>query len=848
MPMSKETVFFKALQDIFIGAKIEGIGGFINLMRIKSHYYAQIEKLLKTDIDNAIEKFPSFREELFDKLYSFFNRYFTQNGSIYFSSTPFHNDIYERVYTDEKDVILFWKTQMLYYVKTDRIFKSMPVEIDNFRFYFDAGQIEGKRSNEKRTLIYRLKQVREDGTIVFGVAYSERGAKNRIDEITRALRGEHITISEELLERAFSIFQRQSEVDYFINKNARAFLEEQFKLWSYQYFWQGAKEWPTQRINQLQVLKEIAFKIIGFIAQFEDELVHIWNKPKFVRKSNYVISLKTLKSIIAEKEFKSIRREVFKLIDAKLEYKKDIIETVREVYKQPLRKVYVRKAKIEGEVINLEYARVFDEEEERATYLARNTSEKPVNEDIFDRKNKIDGYLATIHSKSLVEEVELEKAYIDTAYLSEELKGTILEAISRNKVLDDAIDGYLIKSDNYHFLKSPNKFRSKIRLIYIDPPFNTEGSGYAYLDKFKDSTWLSMIQDRVQLAYDLFLTKDGSFYIHLDSNCNYLSRYLLDNIFKKEPDREIMWNTGEALSGFKTQALNWIRQHDTIFYYSKEEPRFNKMWVKNDKKDIEGLGWLDIFKDDDGSLYVYKYKDGQSALSKTPLPTVDIKAIGDMWNDVLSLMYTQNMTRENWGQDNTQKPENLLRRIIQSSTNERDFVLDYFVGSGTTVAAAHKLNRRWIGIEMGEFIESIVMKRMKTVVFGDIRPKLSEDLNWQGGGFFKYYELEQYEDALSKCKYSDGDLFDEPSEKAYLDYVFLKDEKMLEALNINYKKNRVNVEMNRLYEDIDIAETLSNLYSKPIRSIIKDEVEFVDGSKINIEDLDYKMIRPLIWW
>ncbi|PIX76859.1 MAG: hypothetical protein COZ37_05715, partial [bacterium (Candidatus Ratteibacteria) CG_4_10_14_3_um_filter_41_18] len=79
----KEEKFYKTLQNVFIGAKIEGEGGFINLMRIKSSYYSQIEKLLKNDIDKALEKYPRFREELFDKLYYFFSRYFTESGSIY---------------------------------------------------------------------------------------------------------------------------------------------------------------------------------------------------------------------------------------------------------------------------------------------------------------------------------------------------------------------------------------------------------------------------------------------------------------------------------------------------------------------------------------------------------------------------------------------------------------------------------------------------------------------------------------------------------------------------------------------------------------------------------------------
>ncbi|NWF98809.1 MAG: hypothetical protein HXY52_07740 [Nitrospirae bacterium] len=173
--MTKEQKFYKALQDVFIGAKIEGTGGFVNLMRIKSNYYRKIEDILKKDIETALGKYPAFRDELFDKLYSFFSRYFTESGSIYFNSTPFHNNIYEKVYTDEKDVILFWKTQMLYYVKTDRIFRSLPVEFENspliegcpkgtgcLKFYFDASKIESKKANEKRSLIFELDKVRED--------------------------------------------------------------------------------------------------------------------------------------------------------------------------------------------------------------------------------------------------------------------------------------------------------------------------------------------------------------------------------------------------------------------------------------------------------------------------------------------------------------------------------------------------------------------------------------------------------------------------------------------------------------------------------------------------------------
>jgi hypothetical protein len=119
---------------------------------------------------------------------------------------------------------------------------------------------------------------------------------------------------------------------------------------------------------------------------------------------------------------------------------------------------------------------------------------------------------------------------------------------------------------------------------------------------------------------------------------------------------------------------------------------------------------------------------------------------------------------------------------------------------------------------------------------------------YQGGGFFKYYELEQYEETLANCKYEDGDLFNVSGRSSYQEYVFMKDEKMLKALEIDYENKKVKVDLSKLYENVDIAETLSNLTGKWIKKIRENEVEFEDGSVVNTEDLDYKLIKPLIWW
>jgi len=248
----------------------------------------------------------------------------------------------------------------------------------------------------------------------------------------------------------------------------------------------------------------------------------------------------------------------------------------------------------------------------------------------------------------------------------------------------------------------------------------------------------------------------------------------------------------------------------------------------------------------------------------------------------------------------------LIRRIIQTSSEIGGFVFDFFAGSGTTCAVAQKLNRKWVGIEMGDYFKEIyldeteikktagesdedeenigldnpaivkiisetektakviikkvgLLGRMKIVLNGDKefkaihspvirKPHLSKDVNWQGGGFFKYYELEQYEEALGNCKYEDGDLFTVPGRSPYQEYVFMKDEKMLKALEIDYKQEKVKVDLSKLYPNIDIAETLSNLTGKWIKKISYGEVEFEDGTRINTKYLDYKLIKPLIWW
>jgi len=120
-----EQLFYDKLKDIFIGVKVEGKSGFVNLMQIKSSYFNVVFKKLKEEIDEKTKDFPEFKEEMYDKLNIFFSSSFSESGSIYFTYTPLKSKIYDKIYTDQDDVILFWKTRMLYYVKIKELFKSL---------------------------------------------------------------------------------------------------------------------------------------------------------------------------------------------------------------------------------------------------------------------------------------------------------------------------------------------------------------------------------------------------------------------------------------------------------------------------------------------------------------------------------------------------------------------------------------------------------------------------------------------------------------------------------------------------------------------------------------------------
>lgn len=265
--------------------------------------------------------------------------------------------------------------------------------------------------------------------------------------------------------------------------------------------------------------------------------------------------------------------------------------------------------------------------------------------------------------------------------------------------------------------------RGRVNLVYIDPPFDSKadyrtkihlpGSDisqkptvieqFAYSDTWKDGTasYLRMICPRLILLREL-LADTGSIYVHLDWHVGHYVKVLMDEIFGKENfQREIVWDI-QVLSGYKTIAPNWVRGHDVIYFYSKTKDKiFNKQTQAHRQE------YLDRFDKIDSNGR--RYFDGRGKIIYLDDVVAKGKAVGDVWNDVMS--FQQIPTSKEKVNYSTQKPEKLLERIIKASSNEGDLVLDVFGGSGTTAAVAERLKRRWISADIGKPSALIQRKR-----------------------------------------------------------------------------------------------------------------------------------------
>lgn len=350
----------------------------------------------------------------------------------------------------------------------------------------------------------------------------------------------------------------------------------------------------------------------------------------------------------------------------------------------------------------------------------------------------------------------------------------------------------VIKGNNLIALHSlKKKFAGKVKLIYIDPPYNTGNDSFKYNDNFNHSTWLTFMKNRLEIARK-FLSEDGVIFVQCDDNEQAYLKVLMDEVFDRENFiATLIW---EKKSGRQNDAKFYSTNHEYILNYAKKSNTYKPNLLnrtdemlknyKNPDNDKRGL-WTSITlqakSGNEKNRYKIKFNNnveweapigtyarfskeklfalyednrlyfGEDGKNKPRLKKFlcDVKD-GVISNTLLFASEVSNTQKSKielqqlFGKNvfDTPKPEKFIEYIVNLSTNPNDLIMDYHLGSGTTCAVAHKMGRRYIGIEQMDYIEDIAVERLKKVIDGE-QGGISKTVNWNGGGDFVYAELKQ---------------------------------------------------------------------------------------------------------
>lgn len=372
----------------------------------------------------------------------------------------------------------------------------------------------------------------------------------------------------------------------------------------------------------------------------------------------------------------------------------------------------------------------------------------------------------------------------------------LLEEVPELGYGDKNTDNMIVQGDNLEALKALLPFYAgQVKCIYIDPPYNTgsrftfDGKKLQYDDNLEHSTWLSMMEPRLELLRE-FLREDGSIWISIDDDEQAYLKVLCDEVFgRKNFVNNVIW---QKKFSPQNDAKWFSDNHDFIMVYAKNK----EIWRPNLLQRTEEMN--DRYKNPDndprgvltsGDCSVKTYSISSDYPITLPSGRVVNPPAGYCWR--FSKDKFENLVNDNriwFGKDGnsvprlkrflsdvkqgstsltiwsyqevghnqdakkevkvfnekevfiTPKPERLIERVLTLATNPNDLVLDSFLGSGTTAAVAQKMGRRYIGIEMGNHAITHCVPRLKAVVDGE-QGGISKAVNWQGGGGFRFYKL-----------------------------------------------------------------------------------------------------------
>lgn len=365
----------------------------------------------------------------------------------------------------------------------------------------------------------------------------------------------------------------------------------------------------------------------------------------------------------------------------------------------------------------------------------------------------------------------------------------LLEAVPEHSYGDPQTENMLIQGDNLEALKALLPFYAgRVKCIFIDPPYNTRSAFEHYDDNLEHTQWLSMMYPRLELLRE-FLSEDGSIWVTIDDNEAHYLKVVMDEVFgRKNFVANALWQKRTSPDA----RIQMGAAHDHLLVFAKDRAtvQLNRLKIaendessyKNPDNDPRGVwastdftaqGWRpnQMYTITTPSGRTYEPPPGRCWSNVEP-EFLKLKSDNRIWfgrqrdsrprvKNFLSesegisswTWWTNEEVGSNqeskkeiialFGADDafdTPKPERLLRRVIEITSSSGDLVLDSFLGSGTTAAVAHKMGRRYIGIEMGEHAVTHCVPRLRKVVDGE-QGGTSETVGWTGGGGFRFYKL-----------------------------------------------------------------------------------------------------------
>ncbi|MBE6454845.1 MAG: site-specific DNA-methyltransferase [Alphaproteobacteria bacterium] len=390
--------------------------------------------------------------------------------------------------------------------------------------------------------------------------------------------------------------------------------------------------------------------------------------------------------------------------------------------------------------------------------------------------------------------IEDKKKSFSYSMHQEKFANSLFSATETESKIQPTYDNMLIHGDNLLALKALEQdYTDKIKCIYIDPPYNTGYAFKQYDDGLEHSIWLSLMRDRLEILRRL-LSDDGGIFVNIDENEHAYLKILMDEIFgRKNQICTFIWY---ARSGQGNTVGHIAESHEYILFYGKDIANINvkkiqnitkegnyhdelgsykreqlRQWGQGDRREDRPSMYYPV-KAPDGSLIYPKRADGSDGRWRVSQSSMNdlIKEnnVDFVQNETGWVLYKKiragrityssyKTILDDFGTASsatvelkqlfnekvfdTPKPEKLISHLIHLITNPNDIVLDSFLGSGTTCAVAHKMGRRWIGIEMGDHVYSCCLPRLHKVIKGEDNGGITKATGWICGGGFKFYEL-----------------------------------------------------------------------------------------------------------